>query len=330
MPVVFTSPQFPNQSGASPYSQSFSTQLNAGQMLREVTSWNPNVDPQVALRMINNAYRKVVDRRSWYGLKVRGNISVPQIVNGGTCTATNGSATVQGIGTTWTPAIVGQQFRQSFTQPYQSIVAINPVAQTLILDTLFPGVTATGGYQIIQVWVTMGGNIKRLSLAINQQQGWEMNCQTPQETLAVWDPWRQSLGWSTDFSPMPPTPDGQFQVECWPSPYSAQVFPFQAYTQPPDMQADTDCPVAWIQSDLLVTKAIADALMFRPKQNQYYDIQSAIAIAGEKKKEFEARLSEMEMADNDMDQRDTSWDYGLESGVVGYGPNSAWGQTHDV
>ena len=326
MPVVFTSPLFPYQVGANPYNQAFSVQSNFGTMLREVTNWNPNVDSEVAGRMINNRMRAIIDRRSWYATKVRFVANVPNIQTTGTCTVTYNSATVQGIGTAWTPALVGLQFRQTFTQPYQTIVAVNPTAQTLTLDTPYPGPTFSGAYYILEVYISFGSNIKRLKWASNALFGWPLEIGVPVQVLEARDQWRASMGWATTMATRPPTPDGQFQVEVWPSPYAAQTFPGEAYTQPPNMVADSDSPQAWIRSDLLVTGAISDALLYRPKQNTYYDPATAVQIASGKAAQFEKDLLQMEDADEGLEQQAVQWNY--EEDEVNYSENSLFGQMH--
>lgn len=297
-------------------------------MLREVCGWNPSVDPQTALRFLNNRYRRIVDMRSWYGLKIRGQISVPSPYSTGTCTVTNNQNTVTGIGTSWTPALVGQQFRINFTYPYQTIVAVNSVAQTLQLDMPFTGPTTTSGYLILAAYFAMEANIKRISWAVNQMMGWDMDVNVPVEEINYIDTWRTFLGWSTTFAVRPPTPSGQYQIEIWPSPFQQQVFPFEGYTQPPDMQADSDVPVSFISSDVIVLGAIIDALMYRPKQNTYYDPATAIAIVGEKKKEWMEAIEQMAAADNILDERDISWDYRSASAGIGLG--SIYSQSHDI
>jgi hypothetical protein len=324
MAVVFTSPLWPYQVGANPYNQAFSVQLNAGQMLREVMSWNPNVDSEVALRFINNRMRQIIDRRSWYATKIRGVANVPNVIIGGTCTVTYNSPTVLGIGTNWTVDLVGLQFRQTFTQPYQTIVKVDPVHQVLTLDTPYPGPTYTGAYYIMQVYLTFGNNVKRLLWAVNQLFGWPMDIGVKVEVLNSRDAWRAAMGWATTLATRPPTPDGQFQVEAWPSPYALQTFPFEAYTEPPNLVLDTDAPQAWIRSDVLVTGAIADALMYRPKQNTYYDVGSAMQVAAGKAAQFEKDLEQMEYADEGLEQQAVQWDY--NSDVVGGGEGSTWQQ----
>lgn len=327
MPVIFTNPTFPNQVSPNTSSQPYGVQLNFRSMIQEVCQWNPNLDPMTAGRFISNCYRKIIDMRSWYGLKLRGQIVIPNTVNQGTATVTQNSPYVTGINTNWTAAMVGQQFRIGFTYPLQTIVAVTS-ATTLELDMPFGGTTLTGGYNVFQAYVTMGGNIKRFKWAVNQQQGWPMDVNVPVETVNQWDVWRTEIGWATTLAVRPPTPDGQYQLEVWPTPYQNQVFPFEAYQQPLDMQLDSDSPLPFVRSDLLVTRASADALMFRPKQNTFYDMQAAIAIAQMKIKEFNEAVEQMTLADNDMDQQDVMWDYGDETNRMGLGPGSTWAQNH--
>lgn len=327
MPVIFSNPAFPNQQSASQTSQAYNVQLDFGQMLREVCGWNPQVDPDTAGRSINNYYRKFADLRSWYGMKMRGQIVIPNTINQGVATFTSGSQNVTGVGTAWTAALIGQQIRSGFTYPLQTI--INVLSPTLlVMDMPFGGQTQiSGGYNIFSAYIPMGGNFKRMLWAVNQQQGWPMKVNVPVEALNWRDVWRISIGWSTHMAIRPPTPDGQYQIEVWPTPYQQQVFPFEAYQQPNDMQLDSDAPLAFVRADLLVGRAVADALMYRPKTNPYYDPQTAITVAGAKIKEWNEAVEQAQMADNDTDQQDTSWDYGQEDDGGG-GEGSTWNQNH--
>jgi hypothetical protein len=281
----------------------------------------------VAGRFINDAYREVIDSYQWYALKVRGNINVPTITTQGTCTVTNGSNIVSGVGTGWTNALIGLQFRAGFSFPWATIFNVNPIAQTLTLDTPYGGATAANqGFQIQQVYATLGANIKYLLWANNSQQGWPIEVNGNVGALNAWDVWRISLGWTTYFATRAPTPDGQFQIEMWPTPYQAQVFPFEAYIQPPDMTLDNDSPVSFIRADVLVRRAIADAKLFGGRQSKYYDP----LVAQQKMKEFYTTLEQMQNASNMLDQQDVTWDYGQEDGRVGFGPGSTWAQSHDA
>ncbi len=98
MPIVTGNPMFPNQYGFNG-SQPQTTQLNFRQMIGEVQMWNPDADPGLIGRWINNNYRKIIERRNWYGMLVRGQFTTPQMTSQGSATVTNGSNIVQGFGT---------------------------------------------------------------------------------------------------------------------------------------------------------------------------------------------------------------------------------------
>jgi hypothetical protein len=325
MPVVFANPQFPLQAGPNG-TQAYVQQLNYRQMLEQVCAWNKDLDLSWAGRFINDAYREVVQRRNWYALKVRGSINVPNGVTGGQAQVVQNSNIVQGIGTNWTLGLVGQQFRVGFTYPYQSIYQVDVANQRLTVDIPFGGQSTTGGYVIAAAYQTMGANFVRFDWAVNQQQGWPMEVNVPCPTLNTWDVWRQSLGWSTILGTRAPTADGQYQVEVWPTPYQQQVFPFEGWIQPADMQLDTDSPASFIRADVLVKKALATALLFGGRTSKYYDPTAAAKFESE----YQRSLESMENQDNALDQQDVTWEYGFEDGRVGFGPGSTYGQSHDV
>lgn len=329
MPVVFGNPQFKYQYGPNG-TQAYVQQLDFGQMLREVTQWNPNVDSNVAGRWINNYYRNIIRKRQWYALKLRGSINVPTIMTQGQCTVTNNSNTVQGIGTAWAAngptAIVGLQFRAGFSYPWATITSVDNLNQRLTIDIPYGGQTQTGGYQVQEVYTTLGANIRYLLWANNQQQGWPIEVNTDVRQINVWDVWRFSLGWTKYFANRAPTPDGQLQIELWPTPFQAQVFPFEAYSQPQDMVLDSDSPASFIDADVIVTRAIADALRFGGPKSPYYDATTAAQKVGE----YKEALESMENTDNMLDQQDVTWDYGYEDGNGAYGEGSIFAQSHDV
>jgi hypothetical protein len=168
--------------------------------------------------------------------------------------------------------------------------------------------------------------VKRLLFASNQLFGWPLEIGVKQEVLNARDQWRQAMGWATTFATLPPTPDGQFQVEVWPAPYAEQTLPFEAYLQPPNLVADTDSVVAWIRPDIIVAGAIADALMYRPKQNTYYDPMSALAVAQKKEAQFQHDMLEAENADEGLDQQAVQWEY--SESAMESSDTSLWGQMH--
>jgi len=330
VPIVPPNPLYPGQYGPNPALQPVTTQLTFAQGIGEVQMWNPDIDPEMIGRWLNNHYRQIIQMRYWYGCLVQGQLYCPQMVTTGVASVVQGSNIVQGVvsgsgATGWTPALMGQQFRIGYMNPWQTIVSVNPALQQLTLDMPFGGVTITStGYQISQVYFTLGANVTRLLYAKNQQQGWPMEVNVPQQTLDAVDTWRSAVGWSWAIAAMTLTPDGQTRVEVYPSPFYQQVFPFGAYTQPSDW-SDATSLVPFLRADILVNLTISDALTFRGKQNKYYDPREAERRTNMAMKQIE----EMALQDDCQWPQDSSWSYGGEWSEYG-GNGSLWGQNHPV
>jgi hypothetical protein len=324
MPIVPPNPAYPGEYGPNPAIQPVTTQLTFQQGIGEVLMWNPDIDPYMIGRWLNNHYRQIIQMRYWYGCLVQGQLYCPQMTTTGSASVTQGSNTVTGTGTGWTQSLIGQQFRIGYMNPWQTIVNVNPGSpNTLTLDMPFGGVSVTSsGYQISQVYFTLGANVTRLLYAKNQQQGWPMYVNVPQQSLDAVDTWRASVGWSKVIAAMTPTPDGQTRVEVWPSPFYQQVFPYAAYVQPSDW-SDANSLAPFMRADILVNLAISDALTFRGRQNKYYDPQEARRRYDMAMKMIE----EMERQDDCQWPQDSSWSYGAELGYE-WGEGSLWAQNH--
>lgn len=306
MPVVPYQPGVGPATQVTPLVACPTTQSNLGQMLGEVLQWNPDCPVTQITQWINNAYRMVISRRMWAGLKVRGQIAVPNVYSTGSVTVTSGSNVVIGAGTGFTVEMIGFQFRQGFNTGWYNITEVDSATQ-LKLDLPWGNATYNGsGYQILHSIVEPGFNIKWMLELLNQRQGYRLFNGIPQRMLNQWDTWRTSQGWTFLSSPREfnPYTGGQF-FELYPAPTFQQTFPFLAYVQPPDLSDDQDAPYPYIRTDILVKVAIANALLFGgPKKNQYYDQFTAEY----KTKEAMGDLMQMEMEDDEQDPKDLQWD----------------------
>jgi len=290
-------------------------------MIGQVMQWNPDVPPTMVKSWINEAYRDVIDRRRWAGLKVRGQLITPNLTTAGTISINQGDTVVNGTGTAWTQDLVGQQLRSGFSTGFFNIQSVQSATQ-LTLDMPWGNPTiVTAGYSIFYTWVNLGPNIKVIHTMVNQRQGYRMITGIPQEFLNRRDTWRTATGWSWGISPKELSFNGSPLFEIYPAPTFQQCFPYLAYIQPPDLNGDQDYPVAFIASDLLVLRPIANALVFRgPKLNPYYDPTTASG----KLREFGSRIETMTNADDAMDPKDLQYDdFPMAN------PGASWAQNHD-
>jgi len=281
-------------------------QSTFAQMAGEIQRWNPEVDNLLARRWLNNVYRRIVDSRNWYGMLLRGQLTVPAIYTTGTVAVTVGYNTVTGTGTAWDASFIGRQFRSGYTQ--SPIATITNVADAthLTLEAVWGGTSYTStGYQIFQSIVNFGAKVKLLTQMINLRQNRPMEVNVPQAYLDARDPWRSRIGWAEVAACYPASVDGITQWELWPIPVSQQTFPYRAYVQPPDLSANSDVPYPFIRSDILVYGAIPFALLHGGLKSKYYDPVTAKMFMGM----FAAEMMKLELKDNDYFQKDGQWDW---------------------
>jgi len=298
VPIIPSSPvAIPNQVGPTQGNLPYVQARPYSGMIGTVQSWNPDATAQCG-GWLNEAARVIYDRKTWYGLFLKGQIVCPQATTLGTATVTLNSPTVVGSnGTAWTAALIGQQFRIGYNNPIYTIIDVDPIGQTLTLELPWGGPSSTNGYFIVQYYYNIGSNIKYLKTAVNMQLGYKMRLHLTQDWLNSRDPWRQNQNFPWGISPMPVDSDGNYLIELYPVPWIQQALPFMAYVQPPNLVSDNDSLPAYIRCDIVEKFAIARALVWRgPKLNKYYDAaQSRIFMA-----EFEQELVNMANADENL------------------------------
>ena len=279
--------------GVTPYIQ----QQNFSAMIGECLSWNPDAAAMIPI-WLNGGLRVVLDRRTWFGLFIKGQLTCPQATTAGTVQVTNGSNIVQGVSTSWTAALVGQQFRIGYNAPIYTITGVDPVGQQLTLELPWGSYSSAGtGYFILQYYYNLGGNVKYLKCMTNMQLGYKFRLHMTQDWLNGLDPWRQNQNWPWAAVPMPLDPTGNYLVELYPASWIQQAFPFLAYVQPPNLVNDNDSLPAYIRTDIVTKYAIAKALVWRgPKLNKYYDAAQSRAMMAE----FEGELQNMAEADENL------------------------------
>jgi len=298
--------------------------MNFGQMIGQVTAWNPNCQAQAPI-WINEALRKIYDRRTWFGLFVTGQLTVAQATTQGQATVTLGSDVVQGTGTAWTAALIGQQFRIGYNNPIYTILDVDPIGQQLQLTLKWGATGGTFGYWILQQYVNVGPNVKYIKNIVNMQLGRRMWVHANQDWMNAVDPWRQNQNWPWAIAPLPLDPNGNYLVELYPASWIQQSFPLLLYVQPPNLVGDLDSPPPYIRSDIVILEPIAKALVWRgPKNNPYYDANEA----KNKRMEFSAEVEHMASQDENLYRTNLSLPY---EDVPMFDPGgNLWDATHAV
>ena len=286
-------------SGQRPYV----AEKNFAQMIGEVLSWNSAASSEMVKNWINHAVRRILDRRLWYGLMLKGQLVSPPFYSAGSVALTTNSATVVGTGTAFTTDMVGRSLRVGYNNPIYNIIAVTD-ATHLTLELPWGGPSYSSvGYFIAQYYYSIP-NIKFIFDAINLQLQRRMWTNLTQATLNARDPSRIQIMYSWGIAAMPPDPNGNYQVELYPAAMIQQAIPYLAYVQPPNLVDDSNVLPAYIRADVVIASAISECLLYRQKENTYYDSATAIAISRTKATEFERELLSMEQADEQLYRQD--------------------------
>lgn len=289
--VVIPNQVLPN--GQAPFTQ----QYNCAGLIGAVQFWNPDLTQPKILALLNDSLRTCLDRKTWYGLFIKGQLVAPQATTQGQVVATLGSNSVTGTGTAWTTELIGQQFRIGYNNPIYSITDVDAVNQVLTLELPWGSPTITSGYFIIQNYFNFGPNIKYVKTAVNMQLGFKFYLHATQDTLNTLDPWRQNQNFPFIVAGMPAAPDGSYLSELYPASWIQQAFPFMAYVQPPNLVNDNDNLPPAIRGDVILKHAVAQALVIGgPRNNKYYDA----AESARKMQEFEGELLRMAYSDENL------------------------------
>ena len=313
MPIIPT-PTIDNQvvpSGSQPYVN----QLNFGNIVGQIMSWNPNCSSTNVQSYVNYIVREIYDKKTWYGTWRKGQISCPSVVSGGTATVTLDSNQIQGNNTSWTDALVGRQFRTGLNNPIYTITAVDAINQVLTIELpwggpMAPGATTrTSGYNIVKAYYMVGQNIKYIKTCVNVQLGYKMRLNWTQDLLNKIDPWRVWVNFPCALAPLPADANGNYMLEMWPAPYTNQAMPYTAYVQPPNLVDDTDQLPPYIRADVVILKGIAWALRHKPKINPFYSEMVAVNLAREYDQKFLVAIEEMWNADENLYRTSSTIEY---------------------
>jgi hypothetical protein len=288
-------PPIPGQitpNGIAPSTQ----QYNFGAAIGQVLSWNPNCSVPMIQSFINDAIRQVTGMRYWYGNLTRGQIITPAPYTTGTIALTFGSTSVQGVGTNWTQTLSGipitqQSLRVGYYAPIYNIVALDQVHQVLTLDLPWgnPSVSSSG-YFITQYYYSIP-NLKFFFSMRNLQLYYRINTNYSQAFIDNYDPSRLILQFPRLAAAMPPDPSGNYQFELWPASNVQTSYPWTGYIQPPTLSDDTANFPAFMRVDAVISYAISQALLWRPKDNPNYSEATALEMSKRKQQEFDMRIS---------------------------------------
>ena len=162
-------------------------------------------------------------------------------------------------------SLAGQQLRITSGYPIFTVMAVQ-TATSLIVDQAW-GVGPLAGlpYQIYQLYFTIDPNFKRLIVAWDPQQSIPLRLHISQNELAQWDPQRNNQNNPLGIADYIPNTNGNTQFEIWPAPTAGYQIQLIYAAQWPKLVADSDRLPPFINPEIIVQGALAEALHAQKK-----------------------------------------------------------------
>lgn len=154
----------------------------------------PSAGPVLAQNLVKNAFRRIAESARWSWLIKPGQFIVPQLYNAGTVSVNIGSTFVTGVGTTWTQAMVGQQFRIGQVAPIYDIQQVLSTTQ-LLLNQPWASINNLSGvaYQIYQCYFQAPADFHAFTTLWDPLYNWQLNLNVDQRMINAYDAQRANF-----------------------------------------------------------------------------------------------------------------------------------------
>lgn len=255
---------------------------------------------------VQSGWNRISDRRRWSHMRGEGEILLSPS-HSGTVTVTLSNATVTGVGMTFVAGDLGRQFRVSHN-PY-SIIEVNAVANTVVLDRVWGGATAAAASaMVLDAYATMPEDFGSFWGVLDPDRDDVINWWMTEDELNVADPNRTETGEpralaSRRLSSVESTL-GRIQYEAWPywtNTSTTRRFPYY-YSKRPSLLAldDNLLGVFRHRYDILVLAALEEAAEWPgpevSKPNPYFNLR----LSDRKRDKLEEQLENVERADEEV------------------------------
>jgi hypothetical protein len=210
-----------------------------GQMRMQLQTAAPGVSADLLDEYLNTRYEQVLEATDWQGIVAHATVETQAAYQSTTDTATFtvGNATVTGVSTAWTAALIGQKMYRPGDVPIYIVTAVNSTT-SLTLDRVYEGVDGdavgtvhgTSPYVFMQNVYILPNDCATIISFLDPVTGWPMNRLTKDEMdlsagtrTLIDDPTNYAL-YDDSTETSPPV---LHQIEFYPPPRFAKGYPLE-------------------------------------------------------------------------------------------------------
>lgn len=158
----------------------------------------PAVGIVLAGQFVNDSWQTLQSRREWSWRRANATFAPPNLYQTGrvsTNVAAGNPTAITGIGTDWTPDMVGRQIRLGGLMfPYYTIVGWNSATEILV-DQPWAGAEQTSvTYQIVKIYYEVPSDFGYFEFVVSPKDAYRLWTTVTENELAVMDPQRTNQG----------------------------------------------------------------------------------------------------------------------------------------
>jgi hypothetical protein len=170
-----------------------------------------------------------------------------------------------------------RQLRIGTSFPIFTVASVQTTTQ-LTMTIAWGGASLSGAaYQIVKVYFTLASDVKDILVMVDTQfGGWPIRLHVSINEMNWRDPQRAASGPPRELVDLAPNENGTMMYELWPRQDTARQLNFLYTKQWPELKNDNDRPPWFINPNVWVWGALADALMYKSgAQDPYFNPQLA-------------------------------------------------------
>lgn len=224
-------------------------------------------------------------------------------------------------------SLAGQQIRTNGSSPFYTVTGVTSAAR-LLVDKNWGGVTAaTQSYQICQVYVSLGQDVKQVLTMVNLAQTYRFAIDVPKSVLDQIDARRDAAQFPYALSFHEPDPAGSPLYEIYPRATTRIQLPYFYVKQWSPLDGNLDLLPMGIRSDVVVKYARAEAARWPGHKIKSGGIYYDPKVASDLIKEADMEVEFMKLEDDSTAIMSMYWQYA--SWRMGGGGGPSWFQSHD-
>lgn len=207
--------------------------------------------------LLNRVHQEEVEAHSWSFRRSNTVITTVAPISAGTVSVAQGSATVTGVGTAFTAAMVGYVIRLGQEDSYFTVTAVDVGLQTLTIEVAWPSAAlAASPYVLFPLFYSLPSTCQ-LVLSVKRLVDLQ---ETTREEINRRDPSRRSTANpSLAWAPAGWDSSQNYRLEFWPVNSAAVGYVTEFLVGHTPMQAPSDRPL--VPGAVIENKALHDALM---------------------------------------------------------------------